>query len=261
MRCKEVRKSLSAYVDQLLSEAKSQAIWVHLAGCRPCQSELELTHKLIHTLRDDPVPEVPELLWQRIEKSITRQSAQVLPRRYPFLRAAVVLLAISLGLVLWWLQPAETPFEVIHIGWDSFSQKWELFGDANYLREAPGSDYRIVEPDLILLDRGKLWLDIARKDKARLQVKTPAGDVIVRGTEFVVQVLGGLVGVFVISGAVELKNDAGSKIADAGEFVWAQAGRRPQKMRSEQKVPKLRPPYQRACANHLGRHRRCRPLP
>jgi N-acetylneuraminic acid mutarotase len=158
--------------------------------------------------------------------------------------AALVLMGI--GIVLMWQPARELPRE-IPVDWEAFQQEISL-ADGSTLRVTPQSKYEIAGYRDIVLNQGQLWLNVVCIEDRPFQVDTPSGKVIVRGTEFVVQVLKkeedmkvlrGMVAVLVISGVVELVNPAGREIATSGEYLYAQQGSKPRKKKAQQRRPTL----------------------
>lgn len=110
MSCSEIRDWLGPYVDcEVLSETR-QAVETHVAACASCATALEAMNRLAAALapRGDEAP--PPGLWdtieQRLDETRVRCPASLRLRRRGFAAAAVVLLAVGLGLFsLQWSTP------------------------------------------------------------------------------------------------------------------------------------------------------------
>jgi ferric-dicitrate binding protein FerR (iron transport regulator) len=158
--------------------------------------------------------------------------------------ASAAIFLISLGLVslLW-----QKSFREILISWDAFSEQATVLEDGTTLRTTPKTRYQVIGYRNVVLRQGELWLNVVKSDRIPFRVDTPFGRVIVKGTEFVVQVLRkeekmrllkGTVAVLVIAGMVELVNPFGTEVIGPGEYGYAQEGSKPKKKLTEQKPTK-----------------------
>lgn len=98
MRCKEVRRLLSSYIDGEISIEKKQEIEEHLSYCFDCKRELILLEKIIkeiHTIPEiSPSEDFSEKVWRKyILKENTTSSINV-KRFLLFLGAAVIFIGI-----------------------------------------------------------------------------------------------------------------------------------------------------------------------
>jgi anti-sigma factor RsiW len=102
MKCSKVRKNLSRYLDNELSETGRLAIELHLKTCADCRNQfaqLESDQKLLKSL---PVPEIPPYLNVRTLALIRApKPAPALPRLVWQTAVSLLLLAgIGLGILL-----------------------------------------------------------------------------------------------------------------------------------------------------------------
>jgi hypothetical protein len=56
MRCHEVRKHTSEFIDRFLGEAERERVLEHVASCAECREHLEATRRVIWSLRSLPTP-------------------------------------------------------------------------------------------------------------------------------------------------------------------------------------------------------------
>ncbi len=107
MTCDEVRRQLGALIDGELSPDLRLDIEPHLAGCEACAAELDELRGLASGLALPSVAGVPSELWASIERGLDGERTELLRRspgvrrmaRLPWALAAVVTLAVGLGLV------------------------------------------------------------------------------------------------------------------------------------------------------------------
>jgi ferric-dicitrate binding protein FerR (iron transport regulator) len=201
----------------------------------------EFIHMVDKVYKDlHPPADLKEKITNAIQKEEIEPSSKkgrILYRLIPLAVAAVLLV----GLALIFLLPKPQGFEEIPIPWEEFGKKIVL-KDGSTLRITPSTSYSTPAPRKLVLNRGKAWLNIA-KGKSLFRIDTPSGKIIVRGTEFVIQVLEkekeikvpeSAVAVLVISGMVELVNRLGKELVMAGEYGYARKDSKPQKRPSAQ---------------------------
>jgi hypothetical protein len=244
MRCPGLERLQECLYGYLGNDAQKE-ILEHTLGCNICRGILNRLEEERRILEAAILREVPEkgLIKERMLKRGTSTGRQVrhvlrLPRI-----AAVILIALGVLFVAWWLSLPQAIQEV-PIPWDKFPKRWTELA-RGYLKATPETEYEIKRDSIIVLNRGALWLDIKGQDDP-FWIETPAGKVIVKGTEFVVQVLKreekmkvlkSALAVLVISGMVELVTPVGRELAGAGEYLYAQQGEAPLKKLAGQKKP------------------------
>jgi predicted anti-sigma-YlaC factor YlaD len=84
LRCREVRKHLSAFLDDELDSRKRKKIELHISECAECRRETEKLRDIISTIRGTPRPQVPAQLWEGTRRKIQVASEQ--PSRPAILR-------------------------------------------------------------------------------------------------------------------------------------------------------------------------------
>lgn len=73
MNCNLVRRYLHDFIDQKLPDERSSTIESHLASCVNCSNEKASTDKLIHELKNIPVPTLSSQQWNTLHHSILRE--------------------------------------------------------------------------------------------------------------------------------------------------------------------------------------------
>ena len=108
--CPEIRPLLGGYFDGELSEAQREQVADHVTRCADCSAELEDFARLDALVRDSAVPQASEEEWAGVWANVRRELPAA-PRPHAWLRAAgplaaaaVVLIAVGLGIIL--SQPA-----------------------------------------------------------------------------------------------------------------------------------------------------------
>ncbi len=99
MRCKEVRRLLSAYIDGEISPAKRREIEEHLSYCLECKKELLVLEKLVKELHEIPeiIPseDFSKRLWTKIAFEDGRNISSINWRKiFIFLGTAVIFLGL-----------------------------------------------------------------------------------------------------------------------------------------------------------------------
>lgn len=74
MRCHEVRKHTSEYIDHFLGEAERERVLDHVAACAACREHVEATRRVIASLRGLPAPAPPADLLDRAIVAIDREA-------------------------------------------------------------------------------------------------------------------------------------------------------------------------------------------
>ena len=104
MRCKRVRKELSAYIDGEVSSRARTRLERHLAGCAACQQYKDSLSRLVESMRRVGEVEPSAEFWSttmrgiRTAMKVPGATAPVVPR---WATALVVCLAVVLGVVGW----------------------------------------------------------------------------------------------------------------------------------------------------------------
>jgi predicted anti-sigma-YlaC factor YlaD len=70
MRCEEVWRDLSEYIDGDLNQDQRVLFEDHVVACRHCTAVLDGTHNLIRLYRDERILSVPEGLHDRLITTI-----------------------------------------------------------------------------------------------------------------------------------------------------------------------------------------------
>lgn len=253
MDCEKVQELQPLYIIGAISisSAEHQQIRDHLKVCPACSAMLDETAGFIQAVdKAYKALKPPSHLEGKILKAIQQEEIA----SYGWLCWVAPLGAVALvliSLIAIFLQPAMEEFEEIPIKWEEFGKGISL-ADGSTLRVAVGSKYQITGHRSLSLQHGQLWLDVVKKVGQPFQIETPLGKVMVKGTEFVVQVivkerrqemkvLGGVMAVLVISGIVELVNPEGKEVAGPGQYVYAQQGKKPIKRQARQQKPRLGP--------------------
>jgi ferric-dicitrate binding protein FerR (iron transport regulator) len=254
MKCEDVIQRKELFLAGELAASEKEELHSHLQRCRSCARQIDETQRFLDSVEQYMISLHPrEGLQEDLLKAFREMRDRVKPRKrlahlFPALAVAAVILIGIMVLLLW--QPAPQTFEEIPIPWEKFPQEKQTLADGTTLRATPRSIYRIVGYRSLELTGGELWLEVAKNQETPFSIKTPAGDVIVHGTEFVVQVKkakeekikvsGSLVAVLVISGMVELVNPLGKEIAKAGEYLYTRQDSQPQKQIAKQQKPEVK---------------------
>ena len=98
VRCEEVRRDLSDYIDGELQQSERTALELHLLECPQCTAVLASTRNVIQLYRDPRLFEMPSAIRQRLRD---RLKQEVVPPRRQFLAwvltaAATVPVAVAL---------------------------------------------------------------------------------------------------------------------------------------------------------------------
>lgn len=105
MRCRDVRRHLSAFLDGELEGEVRREIEKHLEGCRECMEEYRALVEAVSLVRELPRLEAPERLWAgiraRLEAEARRGSAITWPLIPLGRRAVAALISIvAVGAIL-----------------------------------------------------------------------------------------------------------------------------------------------------------------
>jgi hypothetical protein len=73
MRCKEIQKQLSNYIDGGLGESERTAVEGHLATCEACAVEVKAIRRVLSEAVKLPKITAPENLWSAIESELDRK--------------------------------------------------------------------------------------------------------------------------------------------------------------------------------------------
>ena len=79
MKCEELLKALSEYVDGELDPAVCKGFEEHLAGCEPCQVVIDNVRKTVSLFKAGCPYEMPEEFGRKLEESL-RQAWESRPR-------------------------------------------------------------------------------------------------------------------------------------------------------------------------------------
>jgi hypothetical protein len=115
MSCDEVKSRLGELLDGELSDELRPAVERHLDECRACRGEYESLRSMAAALARPPDAKLPVGLWEAIEQQLDAAPAVSMPAtrphtwrmrvyrltRRPLAAAALVVLAIGLGWLLW----------------------------------------------------------------------------------------------------------------------------------------------------------------
>jgi N-acetylneuraminic acid mutarotase len=248
--CNNSIEALYHFVYGEMALEKRKDLIDHLEACPECQKNLlkieeeraEVSEALgAYNINQELVQSIQTNVMERISSHKVESRARRFSR--PLIVsgvAACLLIGLALYHLLWQATTA-LPFQEIPVPWSLFLGQKTL-ADGSSLRETPGTSYQVTGYRSIMLKHGELWLQVVKEKKPFL-IDTPGGQVIVKGTEFVVQVkerskemkvFKSVVAVLVISGMVQLANPCGTEIATTGEYVYAQKDSQPRKVISRQ---------------------------
>lgn len=73
MKCQEVERQLSTYLDGELSDHATSALRGHLRTCEACRALADAEAKLVESLRQLPALEPPPALWQAVRAQLAEQ--------------------------------------------------------------------------------------------------------------------------------------------------------------------------------------------
>ncbi|NLM46996.1 MAG: hypothetical protein GX200_09380 [Firmicutes bacterium] len=104
MNCREVKKLMSEYLDQMLEEQKKQALEEHLSVCSNCRDEIVSTQNVLAWLQAAPEATPPPDLRQKVLRRLQqeRHPAGKAGRRWfpPAVAAAVIFVLLVAGNLL-----------------------------------------------------------------------------------------------------------------------------------------------------------------
>lgn len=108
MNCKEVNKSITAYIDKELDASQTAQFEEHLSVCSECKelvAEMKLVYGEIEAEKNEftPNPFLGNKIWQKIQEEKFAESAPVIPLRrmsIAYIAAAGIFLGVTLGTFL-----------------------------------------------------------------------------------------------------------------------------------------------------------------
>ena len=112
MDCKQVRRLISPYLDSELSRSETFEVCEHLRQCPDCAARFEQERVAEELIRERLLrTRMPEPLWDRIQRKLTRRGLAPWNRYAWTLATAAALLLVALGVGLWNLRtgPADLP--------------------------------------------------------------------------------------------------------------------------------------------------------
>ncbi len=119
MRCDEVRRSLTDYVEGVLPLEQAQVVEAHLQGCPDCAHELQMLQRVPQVLRQWSPPVPSERIWAGIESRIRARRWQ--PRRYALIATlSAAAAALLLAFFIWQRATPAYPPVV-----DSYARYWQ----------------------------------------------------------------------------------------------------------------------------------------
>jgi predicted anti-sigma-YlaC factor YlaD len=83
LRCANIRKNLSAFLDDELDSRKRKQMELHISECAGCRQETEKLREMIGIIGGMERPEVPGQLWEGTRRKL--EAASQLPTRVPVL--------------------------------------------------------------------------------------------------------------------------------------------------------------------------------
>jgi hypothetical protein len=107
MFCRNVRNSLSAYLQRELEPDATSSIQAHLEKCASCRRELETIQEGIRMAERLPLLSAPEELWQSVEEQIRKRQVQKepSPKRSLMPRFAIACAILLLtGFLIWFFR-------------------------------------------------------------------------------------------------------------------------------------------------------------
>lgn len=113
MKCQEVARQLSAYLDGELGDHATSALRGHLRTCDQCRNLADAEAKLVESLRQLPALDPPAALWQAVRTQLAEQEiadaragwvARLGRKARPYLPqlGGGVLAAAAAAALLWW---------------------------------------------------------------------------------------------------------------------------------------------------------------
>lgn len=120
MKCQEVARQLSAYLDGELGDHATSALRGHLRTCDQCRGLADAEAKLVESLRQLPALDPPAALWQAVRTQLAEQEiadaragwvARLGRKARPYLPqlGGGVLAAAAAAALLWWPSGAAGP--------------------------------------------------------------------------------------------------------------------------------------------------------
>jgi hypothetical protein len=208
MTCSLARESLSARQDGALSAGDASALDTHLAGCQGCRVHEKNLAVLVRALRAQATGAAPADVRRRLEAGFgARSGARWGVRRRAGWLVAAAACAVAIA---WWvarprgsIEPGGA-LEVIRAGASIALGPGQPLIAEDLVRTRAGASARLRLGDHTLVDLGpssnlrvrgtpllvRGWAAFeVSPDRGGLRVETPAGDVVVTGTAFEVEVV------------------------------------------------------------------------
>jgi hypothetical protein len=237
MTCKEVEQEIDLYVADECSPEVREKLEAHIASCRDCKELEQRTRRFLEGLEKDLLfLRLKEMGQQKVRQRIMKRETL----RSVYWKAGLAAAGVLIGVVVlvpWLITPDRN-----------------TLADGSRVFPAPGTEYQILGYRKLHLSKGELRIQVKKIEGVPFTVRTPVGNVIAKGTEFVVKVSEErkeekdmkvaklMVTVMVMSGIVELVNPWGSQVAGPKECIYAQEGQSPQLVKEEgpwQELPEV----------------------
>lgn len=171
MKCREVKKLLSEYLDQMLEGTKKQAFEEHLAVCSNCREEIVSTQNVLALLKAAPEAAPPPKLRQKVLRQLQqkRQPAGKAGRSWfpPAVAAAVIFVLLVAGNLLPVFLAGETG--VLRLG------DYDGATDSVAVHEAPAPKADAAQEIVTAVDDGASPPDMEREvlRQSKQEVRPP----------------------------------------------------------------------------------------
>lgn len=243
MNCDRVRALGSAYLYGVrsISTELERNIQTHLGACPGCtqylKDQLALTCQVELALQQVP----SEQLEVKILRYIQRRMAQrrlIKVFALSICTAAVILIGLISSML-----PLQGPqlFEELSVPWELFPDQPLVLAEGILMYATPHSKFQVDPGRVVILTIGELWIELGENSKERLTVKTPLGEVVAEGTQFIVQVHPDRIGLLTLSGGIRFRPVDGDPIrVTQGEYLLFRRGSPPCKGISSQRPPRAR---------------------
>jgi len=127
VRCKRIRKRLSAYVTGDVSEVERAFISNHIKSCRDCKEELPGIESVIRDLSDFDLPQPPDIFFKyfpkRVTSSISDRSLFEISKKKWIFRVSFAAGTLFIALLLLFFYPSiqkKTTYEDLNYFYDTF---------------------------------------------------------------------------------------------------------------------------------------------
>jgi anti-sigma-K factor RskA len=109
MQCDDIKNRIDDYIDGCVPESDLPAMQEHISHCPDCASEVKLKQRLLHQLRNLPMPQPPPYVARRIVKERRQKQRQQQHQKWRWFSAGVGT-AIAAGLAVFAVVTLLQPF-------------------------------------------------------------------------------------------------------------------------------------------------------